>query len=56
VYNGGGTERGSGWAEMGVSVCSEGSPDGMPSVGECERDDEVCVGGCTWSTNGEAGK
>jgi hypothetical protein len=40
---------------MGVSVCSEGSPEGMP-LGVSERDDEGWVEGCTWSRNGEAGK
>jgi hypothetical protein len=41
----GGTERGSWCAEMGVFECSEGSPEGMPLAGVCERDGERWVAG-----------
>ncbi len=34
---------------MGVLECSEGSPEGMPLMGVCERDGEAWVGG-TWVT------
>ncbi|KAI9463791.1 hypothetical protein F5148DRAFT_192728 [Russula earlei] len=42
-----GTESVSGWAEMGVFECSEGSPEGMPLTGVCERDGDVWPGGGT---------
>ena len=36
----GGTVRGSWCAEMRVFECSEGSPEGMPLTGVCDRDGE----------------